>query len=83
VSAAVVLNDTFPVRTAVGSEEGVSTTIYDVTTGVIRGVTTGAATGKILIVPDTCRKTSAAMTTIMAAITAPTRILDPAGLPVG
>lgn len=81
VSVAVVLKDRFSIWTDVGSGDGVSTTTYDVTAGVIWGVTTGVA-GKILKVPETCRKTSAAMMAIMATITAPTKIPDAAGLPV-
>jgi len=81
VSATVMLRDRLSIRSAGGSGEGVSTTIYDVTTGVTGGVTSGSA-GKILNMPDTCRKTSAAMMAIITTMAVPTEIPDPAGLPV-
>jgi len=43
-------------------------------------VTTGVA-GKILKVPDTCKKTSAAMMAIIATMAVTTKIPDPEGLP--
>jgi hypothetical protein len=67
------------------SGRDVSVVTEEMATGVIRGVTAGDKKGKVLTIPDACRKESAARITIMAttAITMSLNALSGPGGAVG